>query len=141
MATNPTPSLLYVKKLQDFTESLKSTLEALECEYDRQLKVCIENKVEQQGNLQLKHTFRSKRVIVVEKFKKLFPTTYTELKQARAIKLRKEIEFLIEQDLPEIKIESVKKDIGRIRLDQACTHKITHKYRVVEKGSEKDDSC
>jgi hypothetical protein len=136
MVTNTTPSLVYVKKLQDLTESLRSTLEELECEYDRQLKACIENKIEQQGNLRLKHTFRSKRVIVVEKFKKLFPDTYTELKQERAIKLRKEIEFLIEQDLPEIKIESVKKTIGRIRLDPACTHKITHKYSVVETGED-----
>jgi hypothetical protein len=136
MATKNEPSLLYLKKLQDLIESLKSSLDALECEYNRQLKTCVENKVEQQGNLQLKHTFRSQRVIVVEKFKELFPDTYKELKQDRAIKLRKEIEFLIEQDLPEIKIESVKKTIGRIRLDPACTHKITHKYSVVETGED-----
>jgi hypothetical protein len=136
MVTKNEPSLLYLKKLQDLIESLKSSLDALECEYNRQLKTCVENKVEQQGNLQLKHTFRSQRVIVVEKFKELFPDTYKELKQDRAIKLRKEIEFLIEQDLPEIKIESVKKTIGRIRLDPACTHKITHKYSVVETGED-----
>lgn len=138
MATNSHPSLLYVKKLQDLIENLKTVLETLECEYDCQLKTCIDNKIEQQDNLRLKHTFRSKRVIIVEKFKKLFPDTYTELKQERAIKLRKEIEFLIEQDLPEIKLKSVKNTIGRIRLDQACTHKITHKYSVVETGDEKE---
>jgi hypothetical protein len=136
MATKNEPSLLYLKKLQDLIESLKSSLDALECEYDRQLKACIENKIERQGNLRLKHTFRSQGVIVVAKFKELFPETYAELKQERAIKLRKEIEYLIEQDLPEIKIKSVKKTIGRIRLDQACTHKITHKYSVVETGED-----
>jgi hypothetical protein len=134
MVTKIIPTLIKVKKLQDHLEFLQAELEATECEYECQLKVCIDNKIEQEGNLRLKHTTSSRRTIVVERFKKLFPTTYTELKQAQAIRLRQELEFLIEQDLPEIKIKSVKKDIGRIRLDPACVNVVKHKYTVVETG-------
>ena len=131
---NTPPSLLLVKQLQEKVEILKTELEATECEVDRQLRACIDAKVEQQGNLRLKHTFTSKRVIVVEKFKKLFPETYKELKQNRAIQLRQELDFLIEQDLPKIPIKTGDELIGRLRLDPACVHKVKNKYQIVEVG-------